>query len=111
MLVLLDQGVPAPLRRHLSHHIVKTASEQGGAMLANGDLLTAAEAQGFDVFVTTDKNLGFQQNLTGRQIAIVVIAHAQWPGLEPHVALVVAAVDTATPGSYAVVEIPLGGQA
>jgi putative NIF3 family GTP cyclohydrolase 1 type 2 len=111
MLVLLDQGAPAPLRRHLSHHIVKTATQQGWATLANGDLLTAAEAEGFDVFVTTDRNLRYQQNLTSRRIAIVVIAHAQWPGLEPHVALVVAAIDNAIPGTYAVVEIPIGGDA
>jgi hypothetical protein len=111
MLVLLDQGAPAPLRHHLSHHIVKTATQQGWATLANGDLLTAAEAQGFEVFVTTDKNLRYQQNLTGRSIAIVVIAHAQWPALEPHVALVVAAIDKVTPGTYAVVEIPTGGDA
>jgi putative NIF3 family GTP cyclohydrolase 1 type 2 len=111
MLVLLDQGAPAPLRRHLSHHTVKTATQQGWATLANGDLLTAAEAQGFDVFVTTDKNLRHQQNLASRRIAIVVITHAQWPGLEPHVALVVAAIDKATPGTYEIVEIPIGGDA
>jgi hypothetical protein len=111
MLVLLDQGVPAPLRPHLAHHVVKTATQQGWQTLANGDLLTAAEAAGFDVFVTTDKNLRYQQNLTARQIAIVVIAHAQWPGLEPHVDLVVAAIDAAVRGTYAVVEIPLGGNA
>jgi hypothetical protein len=111
MLVLLDQGVPAPLRPHLAHHVVKTATQQGWQTLANGDLLTVAEAQGFDVFVTTDKNLHYQQNLTSRRIAILVIAHAQWPSLEPHVALVVAAIDKATPGTYAVVEIPIGGNA
>ena len=60
MVVLLDQGVPAPLRHYLSRHTVKTASDHGWATLANGDLLNAAEAQGFDVFVTTDKNLRYQ---------------------------------------------------
>ena len=111
MRVLLDQGAPAPLRHYLPQHIVKTATEQGWATLANGDLLTEAEAEGFDVFVTTDKNLRYQQNLTGRQIAIVVIAHAQWPRLEPHVALVVAAIAKASAGTYEVVEIPIGGDA
>jgi hypothetical protein len=111
MLVLLDQGTPAPLRRHLRHHIVKTATQQGWDTLANGELLAAAEAEKFDVFVTTDKNLRYQQNLAGRRIAIVVIAHAQWPGLEPHVELVVAAIDRIIPGSYEEVEIPIGGGA
>lgn len=83
MRVLLDQGTPVPLRQYLSHHTVRTAYQEGGATLANGDLLTAAEAAGFEVFVTTDKNLRFQQDLSKRRIAVVVIGHAQWPGLEP----------------------------
>lgn len=58
------------------------------------------------MFLTTDKNLKHQQNLEGRRIAIVVIGAAQWPGLKPHVALVVAAIDRATPGSFEEVEIP-----
>jgi hypothetical protein len=60
------------------------------------------------VFVSTDKNLRHQQNLTGRRIAIVVIGYAQWPGLEPHVSLVVAAINRAIAGSYEVVDIPAG---
>ena len=72
----------------------------------NGDLLTAAEAAGFDVLITTDKNMRHQQNLTGRTIAIVVLGKPQWPILRLHVALVVAAVNAATPGSYTEVEIP-----
>ena len=66
--------------------------------LAHGDLLTAAEAAGLDVFVTTDKNLRYQQHLSKWRIAVVVLGHAQWPGLEPHASLVVAAIDRATPG-------------
>ena len=108
MLVLLDQGTPAPVRQYLPHHIVKTATQQGWATLANGELLTVAEANGFEVFVTTDQNLRYQQNLARRRIAIVVLKQSQWPALERHVALVVAAVDGAEPGSYTEVEIPLG---
>ncbi len=106
MLVLFDQGTPVPIRRHLAHHTVRTAAQQGWATLDNGELLTAAELAGFDVFVTTDKNLRHQQNLAGRHIAIVVIGSARWPGLEPHVGQVVAAVNEATLGSYAEIEIP-----
>ena len=73
MLILLDQGTPVPIRRFLTQHTVRTATEQGWATLANGELLTAAEAEGFDVFVTTDKNLPFQQNL-----------RASGRGLGPH---------------------------
>jgi hypothetical protein len=107
MLVLLDQGTPVPLGRHLSGHTVRTASQQGWATLGNGDLLAVAEAEGFDVFVTTDKNLRYQQKLSGRRMAVVVILYPQWPGLEPFVNLVVAAVEQATPGSYREVEIPV----
>jgi len=108
MLILLDQGTPVPIRRFLTLHTVRTATQQGWATLTNGDLLAAAEPEGFDVLVTTDKNLPYQQNLTGRRLAVVVIGHAQWPGLEPHVALVAAAIDRAVAGSYEVVEIPVG---
>jgi len=106
MLVLLDQGTPVLVARYLPHHTVRTASQQGWATLGNGEVLAVAETDGFDVFVTTDKNLRYQQNLSARRIAIVVEMHAQWPGLEPYVDLVAAAVDNAKPGSYAEVEIP-----
>jgi hypothetical protein len=74
--------------------------------LGNGELLDAAEAAGFDVLVTTDKNLRYQQNLTGRKLAIVVLGQGRWSLIRRHVAAVVAAVNAATPGSYAEVEIP-----
>lgn len=106
MLVLFDQGTPVPIRRHLRRHTVRTTFEHGWDMLANGELLTAAEREGYDVFVTTDKNLRYQQNLSSRRIAIVVIMAAQWPRLASHVDLVVAAVDAAVPGGYTEVEIP-----
>jgi hypothetical protein len=73
--------------------------------LRNGELLDSAEAAGFDFLVTTDKNMRYQQNLTGRKIAIVVLSKQQWPELETHVHLVVAAVRTATSGGYTEVKI------
>ena len=69
-------------------------------------MLTAAEDAGFDILLTTDKNMRYQQNLAGRKIAIVVLGRQQWPQLRPHVQRVVEAVNAATPGSYAEVEIP-----
>jgi hypothetical protein len=59
--------------------------------LRNGDLLDAAEAAGFDVLVTTDKNIQYQQDLTSRKIALVVLGNPQWPVLRLHVERVVAA--------------------
>ena len=106
MLVLFDQGTPVPIRPFLIGHTVKTAAEQGWSTLSNGNLLNAAEAAGFDILLTTDKNFIHQQNLQGRKIAIVVLGNQQWPLLRLHVQTVVNAVNTALPGSYALVEIP-----
>jgi len=106
MLFLFDHSTPAPLRGHLKGHSVTEARERGWDRLVNGDLLDAAEAAGFEVFVTADKNLRYQQNLTRRHLAIVVIGNAQWRVLRLYVDRVVAAVDAAAAGSYTEVAIP-----
>jgi hypothetical protein len=64
------------------------------------------KAAGFDLLVTTDKNLRYQRNLTGRKLATVVLGQGRWSLIRRHVAAVVAVVNAATPGSYAEVEIP-----
>ena len=107
MRVLFDQATPVPIRTFLIGHTVRTAAQQHWDTLKNGDLLSAAEAAGFEVFLTTDKNMRYQQNLAGRTIAVVVIGVQQWPALEPHVALVVVAVNAAMPGSFTEVDIPV----
>lgn len=93
MKILFDQGTPVPLRQSLSGHAVRTAAQEMWDTMRNGDLLEAAEAAGFDLLITTDKNLRFQQNLTGRRIAILVLGKQQWPILRPHVQLIVEAVN------------------
>ena len=95
MLVLFDHSTPAPLRYALKAHTVVEAVERGWETLANGALLQEAEAAGFEVFITADKNIRYQQNLTRRRIAILVLENAQWPILRPHVGRVVAAVNAA----------------
>ena len=74
--------------------------------LTNGDLIATAEGAGFEVLPTTVKNMPYQQNLKGRKIAFVVIGNQQWPTLRRHIEMVVLAVNAATPGSYAEVDIP-----
>lgn len=107
MLVLFDNGTPRTLARFLiDHHTVTEARARGWEELENGELLNRAEAAGFEVLVTTDKNLSYQQNFTGRKIAIVVLGKGRWTLIRPYVAQVVAAVNAATPGSFAEVEIP-----
>jgi len=102
----IHQATPVPIRPHLKGHEVRTAAQQGWDRLKNGELLVAAEADGFDVLLTTDKNMRYQQNLAGRKIAVVVLGMQQWPSLEPHVRLVVEAVNAAIPGSYTEVDLP-----
>ena len=106
MRILFDQATPVPLRPFLKGHTVRTAAQEKWSRLSNGELLTTAEAAGFDVLLTTDKNIRYQQNLTSRKIAIVLLGKQQWPELQAHVQLVVAAVNAATPGTYAEVSIP-----
>jgi hypothetical protein len=106
MLILFDQGTPVPIRPFLKEHTVQTTAERGWDTLENGELLRAAEAAGFDVLVTPDKNMRYQQNLTVRTIALVVLGNPRWPVLRLHIEGIVAAVNAATPGSYTEVEIP-----
>ena len=84
---------------------MSTAYELGWATLKNGELLAAAESNGFEVFVTTDTNLAYQQNLFNRTIAIVVLSTTSWPRIQKSVAAIVNAIDTATPNSYQIVSI------
>jgi hypothetical protein len=99
MRVLFDQATPLPIGPYLVGHSVRTAAQQGWATLGNGDLLKVAEEAGFDVLLTTDKNMRYQQNLAGRKIAIVVLGQQQWPRLRLHVQRVIEAVQAAAAGS------------
>ena len=99
MKILFDQGTPAPLSRSLSKHTIVTAFEKGWSTLSNGDLLAKAEHE-FDLLVTTDQNLQYQQNLTGRRIAILVLPTTSWPKIQSHTAEIAAAVDQIKPGDF-----------
>jgi hypothetical protein len=105
MLILFDHGTPRSIARSLQDHIVVEAMARGWDQLSNGELLKAAEEAGFDVLLTTDKNIRYQQNLKGRRLAIVVLGNPQRPAVERCIDRVVAALSAATPGSYFEVEI------
>ena len=105
MLVLFDQGTPRGIAPALAGHTVTEVRAMGWETLSNGDLLDAAEAHGFDVLLTTDKNLRHQQNLAGRKIAIVVLANSRWRLIRPLLAEIASAVNAVTPGSYTEVVI------
>lgn len=106
MRVLFDQGTPVPLRNLLKGHDISTAYELGWSTLKNGELIAAAEASAFEVMVTTDTNLRYQQNLSGRTLAIVVLTTTSWPRIRKVIDRIASAIDSATQGSYAAVAIP-----
>lgn len=107
MLILFDHVTPQGIVRALSGHTVAKAKDRGWDTLSNGDLLAAAEQAGFDVLVTADKNMRYQQNLAGRGIALVVLSTPQWPIVKLHLERIAAAVNTATPGGYIEVNLSL----
>ncbi len=87
------------MRRELTGHLVSTAFEMGWSDFGNGDLIAAAEAV-FDVLITTDQNLGYQQNLSGRKSAVLVLPTTSWPVIRSHTAEVVLAMDELQPGDF-----------
>ena len=105
MRVLFDQGTPAPLRLLLPLHEESTAFERGWSTLKNGELLHEAEAAGFGVLVTTDTNLKYQQNLSARNISVVVLSTTSWPRIKVDCEPIVSAIAAAVPGSYAEVQV------
>ena len=105
MLILLDNNAPRGLAGALAGHTIIVARERGWATLKNGDLLTAAEEAGFEVLVTSDRNIRYQQNLEGRKIAIVALGKGRWTLIKMNLSRIVAAVNAATPASFTEVEI------
>ena len=105
MRILFDQGTPVPLRRHLTSHVVDTAFERGWSALHNGALLHVAEQEGYDLLMTTDQNLRYQQRLADRQLAIIVLLSTSWPRIQLRVDTIQAAVASIVAGGYQ--EIPI----
>ena len=105
MKILFDQGTPVPLRRHLHPGRVDTAAEMGWSELGNGELLAMAEEAGFDILITTDQNLHYQQNLAQRRIGIIVLMSTSWPRIQQKVPDVVAAVNDLPQGGYVEVAV------
>ena len=105
MKVLFDQGTPVPPRRRLSNHRIETAYERGWSSLRNGALLDLAEAEGFELLVTTDQGLRHQQNLAGRRLSVQVLLSTSWPRIEAHAGRIATAIERIGPGEC--VEVPI----
>jgi len=104
MKILFDNGTPWPIARSLSGHQISYARRIGWHELKNGEPIQRAEDAGYEVLLTSDKNIRYQQNLSGRRIALVVLGNPQWP---QHLDKIAAAVSACTPGSYTEVDIPI----
>jgi hypothetical protein len=107
MRILFDNGTPRGVASALLGHVVEEARLHGWDTLRNGELLDAAEAAGFEVFLTTDRNIRYQQNLSDRKIAISVLGKGRSRLIRARLPEIAAAVNAATPGTFAEVEIPL----
>ena len=105
--ILFDHGTPSGIAGSLAGHEVTEAIERGWDKVSNGELLKRAEEAGFNLLLTTDKRIRYQQNLTGRQIAIVVLGNSTWRIVRLYLDRIRLAVNAATPGSYTEVDIPL----
>jgi len=106
--ILFDKNVPVGVRGCLAGHEARTfADMRWHPQLENGELLKACEEEGFDVMVTADQNIRYQQNLTGRRLVLVVLGSNIWPIVRDHQAAIAAKVDAALPGSYEFIEMPL----
>ena len=106
MKILFDNGTPKPIAACLVGHEVTRARQIGWHELENGELIRRAEEAGYEVLLSTDKNIRYQQNLAERRIAIVVLGNQQWPVVKLHLDRIAVTVNEAKPGSYVEVDIP-----
>lgn len=104
MKVLLDEGVPKNVARHLPGHDVTTVPDEGWASVKNGRLLSMVETAGFQAFISNDKRLEFDQNLSRRPFAILLLSTNHWPTVRQNVGSIAAALDIAAIGTLTQVE-------
>ena len=107
MRILFDNGTPEPLRHRLFGHKVGLARERGWDALANGDLLDRAEEAGFEVLLTTDQGIRYQQNMSNRQVAVVVLMNTAWPRIATRTEAIRNALEGIRPGEVREVPIPM----
>ena len=110
MKILFDHGTPAPLRRELHGHAVDTAKERGWDRLGNGDLLDVANSEGYELLVTTDQSMRFQQNLADRLLSVIVLLSTTWPYPLEGTEAIRTAIEWIKPGEVREVPIPMRGR-
>lgn len=97
--------MPHPLRFHLTGHQVFTTDHQGWKSVRNGNLLGKAEQAGFEVLITADQSMSYQQNMAGRSLGLIVLSTPSWPRIQLNVATITESVAQCSPGSVRYVEV------
>ncbi|MCX6595870.1 MAG: hypothetical protein NTV70_05840 [Acidobacteria bacterium] len=100
MKILLDENLDHRLRKYLNPHQAVTATFQGWGGLKNGKLLDAAERGGFDVLITGDQTLAYEQNLNQRRLAVIALSSVEWRIMKDYLSEILSAVNVAVPGSF-----------
>lgn len=100
MRILFDQGTPWGLRNSLTGHTIHRSYQLGWQQLSNGQLLERAEAAGYELLITTDTKIPYQQNLSRRQIAIIALMKHNWPYSQRAIDDIIAAINDIKPGEY-----------
>jgi hypothetical protein len=103
--ILFDANTPAPLARFLLRHEVVRADQLGWQGLENGALLDAAEEAGFDLLLTCDQNVQYQQNFASRKLALVILSSNHWPTMRRVAARIATAVDFVQTGQIVKVDL------
>lgn len=110
MRILFDHNTPAPLRYSLRNFTVETTAERGWHRLSNGELLDAAEGNGFDILLTADKGFQHQVNFRGQRIAIVVLSRGNWPDVKVNIPKIMDALEDAQGGTCTLVECQVSSE-
>ena len=105
MKILLDHNAPQGLRQLLEDHDIQTAEYLGWETLRNGDLIRSAILDGYEIIITCDQSIRFQQNLTGQDIAVLTITTNDWNTIRSNISLIRSAIDTAQPGGDNIVQL------
>ena len=99
MRILLDQCASAPLRHQLVGHTVETAFEMGWGTLRNGALLDRVEQNGYDLLITTDQSIPYQQSLIGKRIGVLILRPNSWPRIRLRIDVIETSITEMEPGS------------
>ncbi len=105
MKIPFDHGTPSSLRLHLTEHSVDRSAEKGWELFENGELIHKAGEEGYEVIVTTDQSMRYQQNLAGRRLAIVVLMSTAWARVKNCIQEIHTADEDVNPGQ--VREVPI----